>query len=133
MHELEIPKNVTFKGVELKGVIDRIDVNRLGEFSLLDYKSGSFNKTTPKDLKNLHDFQMQFYYLFVSRMGSVKEVAYYDLKEGELFFEKDMDDKIQRLGEAIEEMKEKKEIDFHMCEKISSCRYCPYVKLCGRG
>ena len=128
--ELKLFGNVN--GYKIRGTIDRIDI-KAKEFILLDYKTGKINLTTLKSLQNAVDFQMEFYYLLAKQNGfdDIGEVAFYDLNSGKILAETLLEDKLSLLKERFL-LLDKKEHNFEMSEDLKSCKYCPYIMLCGR-
>ncbi len=119
-----------YKNIVLEGNIDRIDFKD-GELFIIDYKSGKVPKCSSKSIEKCTDFQLEFYYLLASDLGNIKDVFYYDLKEGELIKEPIFDMKLERLIEILDEL-QKGLHSFPMCEKLENCRWCEYANLCQR-
>ncbi len=119
-----------FKGLKLKGSIDRIDRYH-DKLYVIDYKSGKIPKTSKKSLDDESNFQLQFYYLLASQLGEVGDVYYYDLANGKLEEEMLFDEKMLKLEEHLEHLSQKKH-NFTMTDNIKKCEYCPYIKICNR-
>jgi len=119
------------RGIRLAGNIDRID-RTLDGIEVLDYKSGSYPKYTPRTVENAKDFQLEFYYLLAQEEGEVRSCGYYDLKSGKIITEDLLEQKLELLYGYLDELKETKVFDFEMTEDLKECTYCPYVELCGR-
>jgi RecB family exonuclease len=120
----------TYRGMKLKGSIDRID-QKEGKLYVLDYKSGKIPKTTKKSLESESNFQLQFYYILASKLGEVADVYYYDLNKGVLVDEALFDEKMLLLEKHLDALKERKQ-NFTMTEDLHKCTYCPYIKICDR-
>jgi len=119
-------------GIKLYGEIDRID-STVDGLEVLDYKSGKYMTYTMRTLENATDFQLEFYHLLASTLGEVKECGFYDLNKGKIVYEPILKEKLEKLYTILEELKETKEYDFEMTEKLSECNYCEYAYLCERG
>ena len=119
------------RGIRLAGNIDRID-RTLEGIEVLDYKSGSYPKYTPRTVDKATDFQLEFYYLLAQEAGDVQSCGYYDLKSGKIIREDLLEQKLELLYGYLDELKETKVFDFEMTEDIKECIYCPYTHLCGR-
>ena len=130
VYALEKSLHVQYKGFNLEGKIDRIDIkdNRL---SVIDYKSGKIPKSTLRTLEKESTFQLEFYYLLAKQDKEVESLSYYDLKNAELVEEVLFDEKMEKLDEILKEL-ETPLIEFEKCESKTACTYCPYIKLCGR-
>ena len=122
-----------YQGITLEGKIDRLDKHENGAIAVLDYKTGSYAKTNPRSVETMTDFQMQFYWLLASTLGTVDHAGYYDLKQGTVEMEGKMEEKLSMLDAIIETYKKTTTINFEMSAKRSECEYCPYTLLCGRG
>lgn len=126
----ELSLKTEFQGFVLEGKLDRID--KMGDkLFIIDYKSGKIPLIKENALEDAVDFQLEFYYLLAKKVGSVGGVFYYDLKEGVLVEESFFEEKLAILEKRLEEFKEPIS-GFEKCEDVKSCRYCPYVILCGR-
>ncbi len=124
----ELTLDSSFEGFRISGKIDRIDIKE-GLFSIIDYKSGDIGKLIRQKIDNMKNFQLEFYYLLASTLGRVGEVSYYDLKNAKLHDEPMLEEKIEQLKRILNKFK-KPITNFDMCEKKSSCTFCPYKKLC---
>jgi len=118
-------------GIRLTGNIDRID-RTLDGIEVLDYKSGSYPKYTPRTVDKAKDFQLEFYYLLAQEEGNVQSCGYYDLKSGQIIHEDLLEVKLELLYQYLNELKETKVINFEKTEDLKECTYCPYIELCGR-
>jgi len=129
--EMKLEREVC--GITLHGVIDRIDQSVDG-LEVLDYKSGSYKLyKTEKSLEGATDFQMEFYHLLASTLAPVSRIGFYDLKEGKIVAESLLQEKLERLYEHLQEMRETKEHVFEKTERLAECNYCEFVHLCERG
>jgi len=129
--ECETSMNRKVHGIELYGIIDRIDKTDSG-YELLDYKSGNFTLYTERTIENATDFQLQFYFLLASQKYSINSAGFYSLKDSNITTEVMMDEKLQMLDEILRTLSEQNEINFEKCESIAPCRFCDYVYLCDR-
>ncbi len=130
VYKNEIELKSKFEGFNIKGKIDRIDIKDK-KLYVIDYKSGNVDKLLKQKLENETNFQLEFYYLLASNIATVEEVYYYDLKSGKLMPEIMLEQKLEKLKDLLNDLKEPLR-DFDMCEKHSTCVYCPYKKLCLR-
>ncbi len=130
VYALEKSLHVEYKGFNLEGKIDRIDIkeNRL---SVIDYKTGKIPKSTIRTLDKESTFQLEFYYLLANQKREVESLSYYDLKNAELVEETLFDEKMTRLDEILKEL-ETPLTKFEKCESQMPCKYCAFVKLCDR-
>jgi len=129
--ECEISMNTKVHGIELYGIIDRIDKTENG-YELLDYKSGNFTQYTSRTIENATDFQLQFYTLLASQKYNISGAGFYSLKTGDITPEVMNDEKLQMLDEILEKLSFEQEINFEQCESLAPCRFCDYVHLCDR-
>ncbi|MDY0116346.1 MAG: PD-(D/E)XK nuclease family protein [Sulfurimonadaceae bacterium] len=120
-----------YLGVKLIGQIDRID-KREKEISVLDYKTGSYNLYSEKNVSEATDFQLEFYYLLVHDLGSDIGCAFYDLKEAKIVPEQLLQEKIELLKCHIIDMQAQTSFVFDRCEDFKNCTYCEYALMCGR-
>ncbi len=126
----EIKLKSNFEGFDIFGIIDRIDIKD-DKLSLIDYKTGTIQLSTIKNLEKTTDFQMEFYYLLANKLKSVEEAGFYDLKNGNIKKETFLKEKIEILKQNLQLLKQKEQ-NFTKCEDIKTCQYCPYTTLCGR-
>jgi len=128
--KLEESFTCKYEGFTLQGKIDRIDRHSDGRLEVLDYKTGATLQSGPTKLENRTDFQLIFYYLLGSQEGRVERVGYYDLSQGGISYEKNLNLSIEKL---LERLKENEILtDFDKTTKHSLCARCPYAKLCQR-
>ncbi len=127
----EKPLEVEYEGVILSGIIDRVDV-RDGELSVLDYKTGSYAMYTKNSVTEATDFQLEFYTLLASQLGSVSECGFYDLKECKVVNETFFEEKMALLQSNIKDLLMIESIEVQKCEDTKNCLYCPYKIMCGR-
>ncbi len=120
------------RGITLAGVIDRID-RTVDGLEVLDYKSGKYTTYTLKTLEKATDFQLEFYYLLAGTLGEVQKCGFYDLNSGKIVYETVLNEKLERLYAVLDELRETKQIEYEMTEKLSDCSYCEYAYLCQRG
>ena len=111
-----------FNGIKIKGKIDRIDENGVGEIFVIDYKSGS---------KKDNSYQLAFYEALLDRPCKSKFIFF---GSGEVC-EAGKDFGVENLKILINELKDefKNEVNF---ERLSykqtkpKCDYCPYEIIC---
>ncbi len=131
---LHVERNLKTKieGIELSGIIDRVD--RVGDaLEVLDYKSGSLKLYTAKSVENATDFQLEFYHLLASaNLGKVAQVAFYDLKTGKIVPEQHFERKMELLYEHLHHLGDIKEIEALRCDDRRNCEFCEYKIMCGR-
>ncbi len=129
VESLETRCTITYDGLRLSGIIDRID-RKENRLYIIDYKSGKIPSTT-RTLEKTTDFQLQFYYLLAQEMGEVADAFYYDLRSGTLHDEPLFDAKMERLREHLAGL-HAKEYNFTMTDDLQKCKWCPYQKICDR-
>jgi len=129
--ECETSMKIVVHGIELYGIIDRIDETKNG-YELLDYKSGNFTLYTERTVEKATDFQLQFYFLLASQKYDINSAGFYSLKNSNITPEIMMDKKLQMLDSILKTLSEQNEINFKKCESLASCRFCDYVHLCDR-
>ena len=125
-----------FEGIQIKGVIDRVDLFE-DTYELIDYKtSSSLSVDSLKNYEKSDDFQLEFYYLAMSDMYKTDKIEayYYDLDKTQLIKEIALDKKLELLCEKFKEIKEisQNDISFSKCEDKSNCIYCAYSTICDR-
>ena len=128
----EEPIEREYGGLRLYGVVDRIDKNERGALEVLDYKSGSPKLYTAKNVEEATDFQLEFYYLLASGLGSVEQVGFYDLKEGRVVAESLFDEKLRLLEKHLQTLSELESFEVSLCEDQKLCTHCEYKTICGR-
>ena len=130
---LEKPFEIDFRGIKLKGVIDRIDkVN--DAYYILDYKTSSSLKVDSiKSYEKAKDFQLEFYYLACKELFDTTKVKpfYYDLYENTLKEEVVLEQKLELLEQILQELPQG-EIRFSKCEDKKECTFCYYKTICDR-
>ena len=127
-----------YRGIEIKGRIDRIDYIDDKTIKIIDYK------TTAKP-KNLKGFQLAVYYI-ATKFGSLKEqygdkdvqTAYVLLRQQakektHLFTNEEIDetlDKIERVANDIKAHNRKNMNDWLPTKNVGMCSYCDYCMQC---
>jgi RecB family exonuclease len=119
-----------YEGFVLEGKIDRIDRHQDGRLEVLDYKTGATLQSGPTKVQNRTDFQLIFYYLLALNEGKVDRVGYYDLNQGVIAYEKNLEPSIEKLLECLRE--NETITNFDKTTKKSQCARCPYAQLCQR-
>lgn len=133
---LEKPFLCEFEGIQIKGVIDRVDLFE-DTYELIDYKtSSSLSVDSLKNYEKSNDFQLEFYYLAINDLFKTDKIEayYYDLNKTQVLEEIALDKKLELLCEKFNEIKEisKNEISFLKCEDKTNCTYCSYKIICNR-
>ncbi len=122
-----------YKGIKLKGVIDRIDkIN--DTYEIIDYKTSSSLKVdTLKTYEKSKDFQLEFYFLAAKNLFESSQIKtyYYDLHENILKQEVTLEQKLTRLDEIFDDL-HTKEVNFSKCEEKITCQFCSYKMICDR-
>ena len=131
VYATEIPLKAEFCGMQLGGVIDRID-SKDGQLYVLDYKTGSYKLYTNNSVADATDFQLEFYKVLASQRGEVASCAFYDLKECSIVEERLLDLKMELLQNHLNELQKMDSFEVQKCEDTKQCLYCDYKILCGR-
>jgi inactivated superfamily I helicase/CRISPR/Cas system-associated exonuclease Cas4 (RecB family) len=134
--DLEKPFSINYRGMKLKGVIDRIEKFE-DNYNVIDYKTSNTLKVDSlKNYEKSKDFQLEFYYLALKEIFKTDKIKayYYDLSNLKLIEEVLLNEKIEILDHIFDEMKanSKKELSFNKCEEKTTCLYCPYKIICNR-
>ena len=135
---LEKRFDINFEGINLKGIVDRIDFNnQTNRYEVIDYKTSSTLKVdTLKNYDKSIDFQLEFYYLAVNELYKTDTIDtfYYDLNSTKLIEEIALDKKLELLSEKLNDLKElsKNDINFEKTQQKSSCNFCIYKTICNR-
>jgi CRISPR/Cas system-associated exonuclease Cas4 (RecB family) len=121
-------------GIKFNGVVDRIDESS-DSVLVIDYKTGLIIEANRvKNLEKLTDFQMSIYHILLSKQFSSLELAFLPLfKDGDFVEVKALEDKNSMLLERLLELKAQKSLEPTKCDDLSTCNYCDYILLCGRG
>lgn len=124
----------TIGGLQFKGRIDRIDQNDTHTL-VLDYKSGStIEAQKTKNIESLNDLQMSIYHQILSSTYQNINLAFVKLFEnGEIEEITALEEKNERLGEVIIELKQTKSFVAEKCEDLQKCKWCEFTLMCGRG
>ncbi|NOX15769.1 MAG: PD-(D/E)XK nuclease family protein, partial [Epsilonproteobacteria bacterium] len=130
LYDTEVWLEQKFAGFKICGKLDRIDIKD-EKLQVIDYKSGNIDKLLRQKPENMTNFQLEFYYLLANNIKEVNEVSYYNLKDGKLYHESNLEEKIEKLKSTLNSLREPI-TTFELCEKQSNCIYCPYKKLCLR-
>ncbi|MDY3113091.1 MAG: PD-(D/E)XK nuclease family protein, partial [Helicobacter sp.] len=88
-----------------------------------------------KNYENSVDFQLPFYALVVKEHFKIPTIraGFYDLYEGRIIEEQDLELKIRTLKKKLLEIEENsKEVEFSLREKKDACRFCDFIYLCDR-
>ena len=124
----------TIAGLEFRGVVDRIDQDSTHTV-VIDYKTGSITEANrSKNLEKLKDFQMSIYHLLLSSNYPNLELYFIPILEGgDMLQIKELEAKNELLIDILQEIKSLKSLEPQKCDELSTCKYCPYTLLCGRG
>ena len=124
----------TIAGLEFRGVVDRIDQDSTHTV-VIDYKTGSITEANrSKNLEKLKDFQMSIYHLLLSSNYPNLQLYFIPILEsGDMIQIKELEAKNELLIDILQEIKSLKSLEPQKCEELSTCKYCPYTLLCGRG
>lgn len=121
------------RGVNFKGVVDRIDQDVAGTL-VLDYKSGSITEANrTQNLEKLTDFQMSIYSELLKEQYKGLNLAFVEIFNGKMTEITELEAKTERLHEIIRELKSTTKVVAQKCEDMSRCTYCDYTLLCERG
>ncbi|RXJ87421.1 PD-(D/E)XK nuclease family protein [Arcobacter sp. CECT 8985] len=129
----EMPFNITYQNINIKGVIDRVDkIN--DTYLVIDYKtSANLKVDSLKNYEKSCDFQLEFYFLALQNIYKTSNIEsyYYDLNSTKLLKEVAINEKLDLLNETFAELKTTK-VNFEKCEDKSICNFCSYKTLCNR-
>jgi RecB family exonuclease len=134
----EMPFKISFEGIALKGVIDRIDKGK-DFLEIIDYKtSSSLSIDTLKNYEKASDFQLEFYYLAMKEYIKDQQLFnyaikpyYYDLQHSILLEEIALEEKLELLKEKLNGLKTTV-VNFEKCEDKALCVFCSYAIICNR-
>lgn len=127
----ELPFNLNYNGINIKGKIDRIDKHPDNTYEILDYKTSSSLKIdTPKNYEDSKDFQLEFYYL-ASRDKMIKDVGYYDLYNTQVKKETLLEEKLKLLDIHFKTLKTT-QVNFTQTQNTNECQFCSYKTICGK-
>ncbi|MEA3383803.1 MAG: PD-(D/E)XK nuclease family protein [Campylobacterota bacterium] len=128
---VELPFNLKYNDITIKGKIDRIDKYPDNTYEILDYKTSSSLKIdTIKNYKESKDFQLEFYYL-ASRDKMINDVAYYTLNDTTIKNEVMLKEKIELLNIHFKALKTTK-VNFKQTDNQADCLFCSYKTICKR-
>lgn len=133
VYALEKSFLIEYRGIKLKGVIDRIDkIN--DTYEIIDYKTSSSLKVdTLKTYEKSKDFQLEFYFLASKNLLNTSKIKtyYYDLHENRLKEEICLEEKLTLLDEIFDDL-HTSEVNFEKCEEKTTCLFCAYKIICNR-
>ena len=131
VYSLEKKFYIIYKGIKIKGAIDRIDKLKDNSYAILDYKTSSSLKIdSAKTLEHANDFQLEFYYLALRDLN-VSQVSYYDLNDASIKDEILLNEKIALLDNIFISLKTKN-VNFTKCKDTKVCTFCIYKTICNR-
>lgn len=129
--EVEKKFDLVYKGIHIKGAIDRIDKYPDNSYEIIDYKtSASLKVDTLKTYEKSTDFQLEFYYL-AQRDKMIKDVSYYSLSDMTMKNEEVLEEKIALLDLHFLALKTEK-VNFTCTDDLKHCTYCSYKTICQR-
>jgi len=129
--EVEKKFNLTHKGINIKGAIDRIDKYPDNTYEIIDYKtSASLKIDTAKNYEESTDFQLEFYYLS-QRDKMIKDVCYYSLSDLKMKNEEVLEEKLALLDLHFLALKTEK-VNFTCTDDLKQCTFCAYKIICQR-
>lgn len=106
-------------GIRIQGIVDRIDISKDGNYSLIDYKSGLINEKS---------FQLSFYEALCQKdLGECKSYYLNILKDYILIENKITKDSLEEL---IENLKREFDNEVIFDRNLKSCEYCSYALFC---
>ncbi len=127
--QVEQPFNINYRGLNIKGKIDRVDKYLDNSYEILDYKTSSSLKIdTIKNYEDSVDFQLEFYQI-ASRDKMIKSVGYFDLNSCSIKTEVVLDEKLDLLNLHLDALKTTK-VDFKKTDELSKCQFCQYKTIC---
>ena len=131
IYKVEVPFELAYKGITIKGKIDRIDKHLNGSFEILDYKtSKSLKIDTEKSYQDSTDFQLEFYYLS-QRDKNISDVSYYTLYDSAIKPEVMLKEKIELLEQHFTALKTST-VNFCKTEDMKNCTFCEFKTICNR-
>jgi len=131
IYEVEKPFNLTYKGINIKGAIDRIDKYPDNTYEIIDYKtSANLKIDTLKTYEESNDFQLEFYYLS-QRDKMIKDVCYYSLSDVTMKNEVVLQEKLAILDLHFISLKTQK-VNFKCTDDLNNCTFCTYKTICER-
>lgn len=118
IYALEQKINTSFDGINLEGIVDRIDLKE-GVYAIIDYKSGKIPQSS---------FQLAFYEL----LSGAQESYYYDLKTTFSLIKPSKTKSKDELKKKLNELKNisNENINFEKNASTQACEYCPYMLIC---
>ena len=132
IQELEYKIKGDINGLTFQGIIDRID-NEYGNTMVLDYKTGSTEKSDNKDIEKITDFQMSIYHNLLESLDYKNiELRYVKILEDGIYEPIDIVDKNIALNKHIEDIKKLKNFTADKCDDLYKCKYCHYKLNCER-
>lgn len=129
----EMPFNLKYQNIDIKGVIDRVDKFD-DNYLVIDYKTSSSLKVdTIKNYEKSCDFQLEFYYIALQNIYKTSNIKsyYFDLNNTKLLEEVAINEKLDLLKEIFNELNTTK-VNFEKCEDKSICNFCFFKTLCNR-
>ncbi|RXJ94322.1 hypothetical protein CRV00_07040 [Malaciobacter molluscorum] len=129
----EMPFNLKYQNINIKGVIDRVDKYD-DNYLVIDYKTSSSLKVdTIKNYEKSCDFQLEFYYIALQNIYKTSNIKsfYFDLNNTKLLEEVTLYEKLDLLKEILNDLHTTK-VNFLKCEDKSTCNFCFFRTLCNR-
>ena len=123
----------SIKGINFKGIVDRIDQDTTGTY-VIDYKSGSITDANRvKNLEKLTDFQMSIYSELLKESYNNMNLVFVEIFNGKSTEITELEAKTELLHETIDELKMMPTMIAEKCDDVGRCLYCDYTLLCERG
>lgn len=134
-------------GIDIKGKIDRLDIDKDGFYHVIDYKlkenilMDSLKKIEKKP-EGISDFQLAIYTIASANLLNLdvqtfldkhfKVAGYYSVYDGEILVEECTIEKITLLYKLLSDISKLtlSADQFTKCDKKSTCRLCAYQEIC---
>ena len=132
IQSLEHKIKADINGLSFQGIVDRIDT-KANNTLVIDYKTGSIDNATQKDMTKITDFQMSIYNNILKSLKYQNiDLVFLQLFEGGKSTSIDIENRDKALFEHIDDIKNTKAFTANQCDDISNCRYCDYKLNCER-